>query len=442
MSTALHTATSVPAASSGLLRFSTAGSVDDGKSTLIGRLLYDSKSIFEDQLVQVERATKRLRRTTEQMQVDLSLLTDGLIAEREQGITIDVAYRYFATPKRKFIIADTPGHEQYTRNMVTGASTADLAIVLVDARNGLSTQSKRHALIARLLGIRHVVLAVNKMDLVDYSEAVFARTDNEFRAFIAQDGLPGTAPQVQAIPLSALLGDNVVDASAHMPWYRGPVLLDFLESVDVSAALHEQPFRFPVQLVSRPQLPEAPAYHDYRGYQGRIESGRVGVGDAVTAMPGGKTTRIKDIVVYERGALRSIGSAAAPQSVTLLLEDAIDISRGDLISAGTAPHASNQLNAVVCWMNQETLDAARKYLIKLGAQSVRAKFTAVDARVDVETGAQRDAATLALNDIGFVKLKTQQPLAFDAYRDNRATGGFIVIDEVTNHTVAAGMIYC
>ncbi len=441
MNTELNPAAPIPSSASGLLRFSTAGSVDDGKSTLIGRLLYDSKSIFEDQLVQVERATKRLRRTTEQMQIDLSLLTDGLIAEREQGITIDVAYRYFATPKRKFIIADTPGHEQYTRNMVTGASTADLAIVLVDARNGLSTQSKRHALVARLLGIRHLVLAVNKMDLVDYSEAVFARIDNEFRTFIGQSGLPGTAPQVQAIPLSALLGDNVVDASANMPWYRGPVLLDFLESVDVAAALHEQPFRFPVQLVSRPQLPEAAEYHDYRGYQGRIESGCVEVGDVVTVMPGGKTTRIKDIAVYERGALRSMGSAAAPQSVTLLLEDAIDISRGDLISAGTAPHASNQLTAVVCWMNQETLDASRKYLIKLGAQSVRAKFTAVDSCLDVETGAQRDAATLALNDIGFVKLKTQQPLAFDAYRDNRATGGFIVIDEVTNHTVAAGMIH-
>ena len=423
-----------------LLRFSTAGSVDDGKSTLIGRLLYDSKSIFEDQLVQVERATKRLRRNTEAMQVDLSLLTDGLIAEREQGITIDVAYRYFATPKRKFIIADTPGHEQYTRNMVTGASTADLAIVLVDARNGLSTQSKRHALVARLLGIRHVVLAVNKMDLIEYDETVFARIEAEFRTFIAQAGLPGTAPHVHSIPLSALLGDNVVDVSANMPWYRGPVLLDLLESVDLSAALHEQPFRFPVQLVSRPQLPEQPEYHDYRGYQGRIESGRIAAGDAVSVLPGGKTTRVKDIAVFERGALRSIGSATAPQSVTLLLEDAIDISRGDLIAAGPAPHTANELNAVVCWMSRAALDPAHKYLIKLGAQSVRAKFTAVDARLDVETGTQLDAATLGLNDIGYVKLKTQQALAFDAYRDNRATGGFIVIDEVTNHTVAAGMI--
>ena len=292
-----------------LLRFSTAGSVDDGKSTLIGRLLYDSKSLFEDQLVQAERATKRLRRNTSEMQVDLSLLTDGLIAEREQGITIDVAYRYFATPKRKFIIADTPGHEQYTRNMVTGASTADLAIVLVDARNGLSTQSRRHALIARLLGIRHVVLAVNKMDLVAYDEAVFKRIEAEFRAFIIQPDLPGAAPQVHAVPLSALLGDNVVDASANMPWYTGPVLLDLLERADASAPLHQPPFRFPVQLISRPQLPEQPEYHDYRGYQGRIESGCVTVGDAVTILPGGSSTRIKDIVVFERGALRSNNTA-------------------------------------------------------------------------------------------------------------------------------------
>ena len=426
--------------SQSILRFSTAGSVDDGKSTLIGRLLYDSKSIFEDQLVQVERATRRLRRDSEAMRVDLSLLTDGLIAEREQGITIDVAYRYFATPKRKFIIADTPGHEQYTRNMVTGASTADLAIVLVDARNGLSVQSKRHALIARLLGIRHLVLAVNKMDLAGYAEEVFTRIDAEFRAFIAQPDLPGTAPQVHAIPLSALLGDNVVDASANMPWYAGPVLLDLLENVDVSAPLHQQPFRFPVQLISRPQLPEAPEYHDYRGYQGRIESGRVAVGDAVTILPGGDATRVKDITVFERGALRSINAAEAPQSVTLLLEDDLDISRGDLLFGGDAPVASNEFGAVVCWMAGESLDTRRKYLIKLGAQTVRAVFSAVDSRLDVQSGQRLAAAALQLNDLGFVRIKTQQAVAFDAYRANRATGSFIVIDELTNHTVAAGMI--
>ena len=445
-----------------ILRFSTAGSVDDGKSTLIGRLLYDSKSIFEDQLVQVERATKRLRRDSEAMRVDLSLLTDGLIAEREQGITIDVAYRYFATPKRKFIIADTPGHEQYTRNMVTGASTAGLAIVLVDARKGLSVQSKRHALVARLLGIRHVVLAVNKMDLVGYAEEVFTRIDAEFRAFIVgqpgqssqsnQPGqperpgqadlpdLPGAAPQIHAIPLSALLGDNVVDASANMAWYRGPVLLDLLESVDVAATLPQQAFRFPVQLVSRPQLAGTPAYHDYRGYQGRIEAGRVSVGDAVTLAPDGATTRVKDIVVFERGALRSINAAEAPQSVTLLLEHDLDISRGNLLFGGDAPVASREFGAVVCWMASEALDTRRKYLIKLGAQTVRAVFAEVASRLDVQSGQRLNAAALQLNDLGFVRIKTQQAVAFDAYRTNRATGSFIVMDEANNHTVAAGMI--
>ncbi len=426
----------------GLLRFSTAGSVDDGKSTLIGRLLYDSKSIFEDQLIQVERASKRLRRTSAAMPVDLSLLTDGLIAEREQGITIDVAYRYFATPKRKFIIADTPGHEQYTRNMVTGASTADLAIVLVDARNGLSTQSRRHALIARLLGIRHLVLAVNKMDLVDYAQEVFTRIDREFGAFIRNPALPGTAPQVEAIPLSALLGDNVVDASANMPWYQGSTLLDLLESVDVSTTIAEQPFRFPVQLVSRPQHAAAAALHDFRGYQGRIESGRVRTGDAVAIAPQGRTSRIKDIIVFEQGQLRSLSQAQAPQSVTLLLEDDIDISRGDLIAgAAAAPLSATAFSAVVCWMDSEPLDLTRKYLIKLGAKTVTATFARLDARLDVQTGAPQDADTLSLNDIGVAQIKTQQPVAFDTYRDNRATGGFIVIDTVTHHTVAAGMIH-
>ena len=426
----------------GLLRFSTAGSVDDGKSTLIGRLLYDSKSIFEDQLIQVERASKRLRRTTENMQVDLSLLTDGLIAEREQGITIDVAYRYFATPKRKFIIADTPGHEQYTRNMVTGASTTDLAIVLVDARNGLTTQSRRHALIARLLGIRHVVLAVNKMDLACYTQEVFTRIQSEFHAFIHNPALPGAAPHLEAIPLSALLGDNVVDASANMPWYQGPTLLNLLESVDVSATITDQPFRFPVQLVSRPQHAASTALHDFRGYQGRIESGQVRIGDAVCIAPHFGTSRVKDIIVFERGQLRSLTRAQAPQSITLLLEDDIDISRGDLIaSAAAAPVSATAFSAVVCWMDAEPLDLTRKYVIKLGAKTVTAKFSRLDARLDVQTGTRQDVDTLGLNDIGVAQIKTQQPVAFDTYRDNRATGGFIVIDAVTHHTVAAGMIH-
>ena len=434
-----------PDAAGGLLRFSTAGSVDDGKSTLIGRLLYDSKSIFADQLAQVERASRRLRRSPGAIassQVDLSLLTDGLIAEREQGITIDVAYRYFATPKRKFIIADTPGHEQYTRNMVTGASTADLAIVLVDARKGLSTQSRRHALIARLLGIRHLVLAVNKMDLVDYAQDVFTRIAAEFDAFIANPDLPGSAPAVQAIPLSALLGDNVVDASRNMRWYTGATLLDLLESVDVSGSLTEEPFRFPVQLVSRPQQAASLALHDFRGYQGRIESGRVRVGDTVSIAPQGRVSRVRDIVVFERGQLQSRTSAQAPASVTLLLDDDIDISRGDLIScATTAPLAANTFSAVLCWMEAEALDLSRKYLIKLGTRTVAARFTGLDARLDVQTGARQPADTLKLNDIGMARIKTQQTVAFDAYRDNRATGGFIVIDEVTHHTVAAGMIH-
>ena len=441
-------------APNGLLRFSTAGSVDDGKSTLIGRLLYDSKSLFEDQLAQVERATKRLRRSTAEMQIDLSLLTDGLIAEREQGITIDVAYRYFATPKRKFIIADTPGHEQYTRNMITGASTADLAIVLVDARNGLSTQSRRHALIARLLGIRHVVLAVNKMDLVHYAQDVFTRIAAEFDAFIHNPLLPGIAPGVHAIPLSALRGDNVVDASPNMPWYQGAPLLDLLESVDVPAALAAQPFRFPVQRVSRPQHATSIEMHDFRGYQGRITSGRVQVGDAVTIAPHGRASRVKDIVVFEHGQLQSRASAQAPASVTLLLEDDIDISRGDLIAGTTVqPMSGQDLHAVLCWMDAEPLDLSRKYLLKLGAATTAAKITDLEACIDVQTGAQvgtstpgdaatpGNAATLGINDIGIARIRTQQALAFDLYRDQRATGGFILIDAFSHQTVAAGMIH-
>ena len=421
-----------------LLRFSTAGSVDDGKSTLIGRLLFEAKGVYEDQMALLQKST--LNRSTGP--IDFSLLTDGLRAEREQGITIDVAYRYFATPRRKFIIADTPGHEQYTRNMVTGASTADLAIVLVDARNGLSTQSRRHALIARLLGIRHLVLAVNKMDLVGYAQDVFTRITAEFEAFIAHSGLPGSAPAVHAIPLSALLGDNVVDASSNMPWYAGATLLDLLEAVDVSGSLADEPFRFPVQLVSRPQQAASLALHDFRGYQGRIEAGRVQVGDTVSIAPQGRSSRVRDIVVFERGQLQSRTSAQAPQSVTLLLDDNIDISRGDLIACATAaPRAANTFSAVLCWMDAEALDLSRKYLIKLGTRTVAAKFTSLDARLDVQSGARQPADTLTLNDLGLVGVKTQQTLAFDTYCDNRATGGFIVIDEVTHHTVAAGMIH-
>jgi sulfate adenylyltransferase subunit 1 len=414
------------AAQTELLRFSTAGSVDDGKSTLIGRLLFDAKSIFEDQISNLERTTKK--RGGEGL--DLALLTDGLIAEREQGITIDVAYRYFATPKRKFIIADTPGHEQYTRNMVTGASTAQLAIVLVDARKGLLAQSRRHAIIAHLLGIPHLVVAVNKMDLVNYSEELFNAVRRDFRVFAAKLSIP----HVHFVPISALHGDMVVDRSDNLPWYKGPTLLDLLETVDLHS---DEPtaFRFPVQLVNRPKSPEL---SDFRGYMGRIESGSVRVGDRIAVLPLGLETTIKDIVTLDG----SLTVAHAPQSVTLLLADAIDISRGDLlVHPGHRPHVAKQVDAMLCWMDTEPLDLARKYLIKHTTNTVRASFQRLDYRLNINSVSEEVGITaLQLNDIGRVHIRVQKPMAFDAYKDNRATGSFIVIDEVTNHTVAAGMI--
>jgi sulfate adenylyltransferase subunit 1 len=414
------------AAQTELLRFSTAGSVDDGKSTLIGRLLFDAKSIFEDQISNLERTTKK--RGGEGL--DLALLTDGLIAEREQGITIDVAYRYFATPKRKFIIADTPGHEQYTRNMVTGASTAQLAIVLVDARKGLLVQSRRHAIIAHLLGIPHLVVAINKMDLVDYSEDVFNTIRRDFRAFAAKLSIP----HVHFVPISALRGDMVVDRGDKLTWYRGPTLLDLLETVDLHSD-EATAFRFPVQLVNRPKSPEL---IDFRGYMGRIESGVVRVGDRVSVLPSGLETTIKDIITLDG----SLAEAHVPQSVTLLLTSEIDISRGDmLVHHGHWPHVSKEFDAMLCWMDTEPLDPARKYLIKHTTNTVRAVFQRVDCRLDINSVIEdTDVAALQLNDIGRVHIKVQRPIAFDAYKDNRATGSFIVIDEVMNHTVAAGMI--
>ena len=409
-----------------LLRFTTAGSVDDGKSTLIGRLLYDSKSIFEDQLTAVEKTSKKRGADA----IDLSLLTDGLIAEREQGITIDVAYRYFATPKRKFIIADTPGHEQYTRNMVTGASTADLAIVLIDAAKGLSIQSRRHALIAHLLGIPHVLVAVNKMDLVDYSKDVFDTLRGEFSAFCGRLGIR----DVRFVPMSALRGDMVVDRGEKLGWYKGPTLLEVLESVTV---LEDRggPFRFPVQLVGRPHAVEL---QHLRGYMGRIESGSVAVGDPITVLPSGRTTKIREIVTYD-GALEV---AHAPQCVMLLLEDEIDISRGDMIvHPHHPPKVDKTLRAHLSWMDNEPLNLSRKYLIKQTTRVAKAVFTAVEHKIDVQTLEEVNAdGILKLNDIGSVAIKLQQPLAFDSYQDNRVTGSFIVIDEITNHTVAAGMI--
>lgn len=420
-----------------VLRFSTAGSVDDGKSTLIGRLLYDSKSIFEDQLSNLKRTTERRGgvggNANSKLSVDLALLTDGLIAEREQGITIDVAYRYFATPARKFIIADSPGHEQYTRNMVTGASTADLTIILLDASKGVLPQSRRHALVASLLGVRHVVVAVNKMDLVDWSQDRFDALRSEFAASVAALDLP----EVHYIPISALMGDMVVERGTHLNWYTGPTLLGLLESVEVPLHAGEI-LRFPVQLVSRPGLPGVYA----RGYMGRIESGRVRVGDRVLIQPSGRTTSIRAIVTLSGNLLQ----AEAPQSVTLLLADEIDVSRGDLITHVITPaRPVRRLSATVCWMDDEPLDTQRRYLIKHGTRTTRAIFEKVDYRLDVSTlGPDHAVTTLAMNDIGAVRIKTSDVLLVDAYREgdqiNRSAGGFIVIDEFSHHTVAAGMI--
>jgi sulfate adenylyltransferase subunit 1 len=410
----------------GMLRFTSAGSVDDGKSTLIGRLLYDTKAIFEDQLSSIAQSSRRRG----QAGIDLSLLTDGLLAEREQGITIDVAYRYFATPSRKFIIADTPGHEQYTRNMVTGASTADLAIVLVDARKGLLTQSRRHAYIASLLRIPHLVLAVNKMDLVDYSQQVFDDIRGAFGAFARDLDFH----RVDALPISALQGDMVVKRGERLSWYRGPTLLELLETAEVArSALHGQLF-FPVQLVSRPG---DSGVEGARGYAGRIESGSIGIGDTVTVLPSGQTSRVRVVRTFD-GA---VGRAQAPQSVTVVLEDQLDISRGEVLSeAGRLPTVAREFEATLCWLATEPFNRSRRYLIKHGTRVVRALFDSPRFRVNVNTLDQEAADTLALNDIGRVSVKTAQPVAFEAYRRNRAAGSFIVIDEISNNTVAAGLI--
>ena len=410
-----------------LLRFITCGSVDDGKSTLIGRLLHDSKSIFEDQLAAVERSTRR--RGAEG--VDLSLLTDGLQAEREQGITIDVAYRYFATPKRKFIIADTPGHEQYTRNMVTGASTANLAVILMDARKGVLTQSRRHAYIASLLRIPHLVVAVNKMDLVDYSREAFSAIREAFAEFAARLHFR----DVIYIPISALNGDMVVDRSESMPWYDGPPLLDLLENIEIDHDVNLDDLRFPVQWVCRPGGAE---HHDFRGYAGRIESGAVTAGDPITVLPSGRSSRVKRIFTFD-GELKY---AFAPQSVTLLLEDDLDVSRGDMIiHSRDSVHVTNEYNADIYWLGEQPLDTRRKYLVKHGTKTVKVWLTRIEHRVDVDTSQLvAGLKNLQMNDIARVGIKAQQPLVVDSYACNRATGSFIVIDETTNNTVGAGMI--
>ena len=405
-----------------LLRFTTAGGVDDGKSTLIGRMLYDTKSLFDDQIAQVEQTSHD--RGDEY--VDLALFTDGLRAEREQKITIDVAYRYFATPRRKFIIADTPGHIQYTRNMVTGASTAELAIVLIDARKGVQTQSKRHGFIATLLRIPHIVVAVNKMDLVGYDEATYDRIVNEYTNFIGQLNVQ----DVTFIPVSALIGDNVVDQSANMPWYKGPTLLHHLEHVNVGASRNVVDFRYPVQYVVRP-------HQNFRGYAGQIASGRISPGEDVVVLPAGIESRVKEIVAFGG----NLAEAKAGDSVTLTLEDEIDISRGDmLVRKGNLPQKSNDIDAIVCWMSEDPLDPSKTYQLQHTTRQVRAIVTKLNYRIDVNTMHREEVGTLALNDIGRIQLTTTQPLFYDRYDLNRMTGSFILIDPGTNNTVAAGMI--
>jgi sulfate adenylyltransferase subunit 1 len=410
-----------------LLRFVTAGSVDDGKSTLIGRLLHDSKSIFEDQFSAISKTSEKRGMAA----VDLSLLTDGLQAEREQGITIDVAYRYFATPKRKFIIGDTPGHEQYTRNMVTAASSANLAIILIDARKGVLTQTRRHSYLASLLNVPHVVLAVNKMDMVDYSQARFEEIVSEYKAFAAQLDLH----DVHCIPLSALNGDMVVDRGENLDWYKGPALLEFLEEVEIDHDVNTSDFRFPVQWVCRPQTSE---HHDFRGFAGRIEAGEVSVGDEITILPSGRTTTVKEIVTYDG----NLTTAFAPQSVTLTLNDEIDISRGDMFVKTSAhpPKVEKEFEATLCWLSEAPLDRNRKYLVKHTTRSAKCLFSRLDYRVDVNTLEQHAVEKLNMNDIAHVAIKVQSPLVFDSYDIDRATGSFIVIDEASNNTVAAGMI--
>ncbi|GAA4561342.1 sulfate adenylyltransferase subunit CysN [Planotetraspora kaengkrachanensis] len=414
-----------------ILRFATAGSVDDGKSTLIGRLLFDSKAIFEDQLEAVERTSRD--RGTEY--TDLSLLTDGLRAEREQGITIDVAYRYFATPRRKFIIADTPGHIQYTRNMVTGASTADLAIILIDARKGVLEQSRRHAFLTTLLRVPHLVLAVNKMDLVDYSEARFEEIREEFTAFASKLN----ASDLTFIPISALHGDNVVSRSENMPWYEGTSLLHHLEHVHIASDRNLVDVRFPVQYVIRPHNATNQSLHDYRGYAGQVAGGVLKPGDEVMHLPSGLTTRIRSIDTFD-GAL---DEAFPPMSVTLRLEDDIDISRGDMICRPhNQPQVAQEIDAMVAWMTDGVrLQSRSKLVLKHSTRTARTVVRDLQYRLDVNTLHRDESATsLGLNEIGRVTLRTTQPLFVDDYARNRQTGGFILIDEATNSTVGAGMI--
>jgi sulfate adenylyltransferase subunit 1 len=410
----------------GLLRFLTCGSVDDGKSTLIGRLLYDTKSILADALQSIERTSLRRGRSA----VDLSLLTDGLQAEREQGITIDVAHRYFSTGTRKYIIADAPGHEQYTRNMVTAASTAHLAVILVDARKGVLTQTRRHSYLAHLVGIPHLVIAVNKMDLAGWSRDVFERIRADYLAFAGRLGLP----EVRFVPISALEGDMIVDRGPHLGWYDGPTLLELLEAAPAAHGERPEPFRFPVQWVCRPQTLE---HHDFRGYAGRVESGQIAVGEPVVVLPSGRATRVREIRLGDVHVRRAI----AEQSVMLRLEDDLDVSRGDLIvRAGEAPAPARTVDAVVCWLSERPLSPSRRYLVRHATREIRAQPVEIAWRLDLAALERVPAQGLSLNDIGRVTFRLAQPVAADRYAENRATGAFVVVDEATNDTAGAGMI--
>ena len=417
-----------------LLRLLTAGSVDDGKSTLIGRLLFDSKKLYEDQLSALERDSKRVGNAGAG-EIDYALLLDGLKAEREQGITIDVAYRYFSTNKRKFIIADTPGHEQYTRNMITGGSTANLAILLVDARTGVITQTRRHTFLVSLLGIKRIVLAVNKMDLVDFDKEVYDNIVEEFTSFVTEvaerRGMKAQVPEVQCIPLSAKMGDNVVEKSDNTPWYEGPSLLDYLETVPIVNDHNLTDFRFPVQYVLRPNL-------DFRGFCGKVASGVIRKGDKVKALPSGKTSRVKSIVTYEG----ELDYAFPPQSVTICLEDEIDISRGEMLVKVNEEkiHQSRQFEAMLVWMDEEPMNVQKNFFIKHTTNTSRCRIEKIQHRVDVNTMEKSDATALKLNEIGRVTLSSAKELFFDAYSENKPTGAFVLIDPITNNTAAVGMI--
>lgn len=408
-----------------LLRLLTAGSVDDGKSTLIGRLLFDSKKLYEDQLQALERDSKRVGNAGAG-EIDYALLLDGLKAEREEGITIDVAYRYFSTNQRKFIIADTPGHEQYTRNMITGGSTANLAIILVDARTGVITQTRRHTFLVSLLGIKHIVLAVNKMDLVDYSEEVFNKIKNEYLHLTAQLGIE----DVTCFPLSAKVGDNVVEKSEKTPWFEGTSLLQYLETVPIDQDRNMNDFRFPVQYVLRPNL-------DFRGFSGKVASGIIRKGDTVMALPSKKTSRVKSIVTYEG----ELDYAFCPQCVTITLEDEIDISRGEmLVKPDNLPFIGRNIQTKLVWMDEEPMNRNKQFFLKIGTNTTRATINAVDYRIDINTMEQLEGKDFCLNEIGQVQITTAKTLFFDDYKQNRATGAFILIDPITNNTCAVGMI--